>query len=568
MELAVSPLFAGLATRTLNEILGRMRPRHYTAGQPICREGDVSDCLYLIESGVVEVVVGNGSAATAVARLRRGDIFGEMGLLTEEPRSATILPTVPVQVLELDRTSFAEIIDLYPATLLNISRVLVKRQKQSLRYLGQSRRGEFILLLIGRGTEALAHDIIASCQRNALHGMVVVDLSASLRLDKVVLPDQAAASVIALLDGWEGPPAAFICVSYCDQPDIASLIQYVDRVALLGTQADMHEAANACAEWHGSVDVFHVGAAGFDGMPDTDGFRTVRTLHRDDAADTGWIARHLTRTKLGLALGAGGAKGFAHVGVIDALQRAGHVIDYVAGSSIGALAGALMGMRTNASEVERQLKQIWSPDNVDLLPTLSSDGVSVGLERVLEAVDDNFGGRSLTDLSLPVSVVVADLDAGEPISLRDWPVHQAIRAGLAIPGLTPPYRHGSRRLVDAVCLTPVPARIVRDMGADIVVSVNLLSRQTRAAWPGEAPPMPARRSKRSENLDPVVETLMMLQVDASIRSAAEADVVLTPCFVPSSWRDFHLAEPFREAGREAAEFQLSCFANWPERLHS
>ena len=88
-----------------------------------------------------------------------------MGLLTDEPRSATILPTMPVQVLELDRMSFTETINTYPAVLLNVSRVLVKRQKQSLRYLGQSRRSEFILLLIGRGTEALAQNIIAGCQR-------------------------------------------------------------------------------------------------------------------------------------------------------------------------------------------------------------------------------------------------------------------------------------------------------------------------------------------------------------------------------------------------------------------
>ena len=111
MDLAVSPLFAGLATSTLDEILDRMKPRRYAAGEAICREGEVSDRLYLIESGVVEVVVGEGSAARAIARLRRGDIFGEMGLLTDEPRSATILPTMPVQVLELDRMSFTETIN-------------------------------------------------------------------------------------------------------------------------------------------------------------------------------------------------------------------------------------------------------------------------------------------------------------------------------------------------------------------------------------------------------------------------------------------------------------------------
>jgi CRP-like cAMP-binding protein len=108
MELGVSPLFHGLETDTLNEILSRMRPRRYAAGEPVCLEGAVSDRLYLIESGVVEVVIGAGSSARSIARLRRGDIFGEMGLLADEPRSATILPVVPVQVLELDRPAYTE----------------------------------------------------------------------------------------------------------------------------------------------------------------------------------------------------------------------------------------------------------------------------------------------------------------------------------------------------------------------------------------------------------------------------------------------------------------------------
>jgi NTE family protein len=160
-----------------------------------------------------------------------------------------------------------------------------------------------------------------------------------------------------------------------------------------------------------------------------------------------------------------------------------------------------------------------------------------------------------------MSVVTADLAAGEPLALRAEPVREAIRAALAIPGLAPPYRHGSRRLVDAVCLTPVPAQCVRDMGADIVVAVNLLSRQSLVDWPREAPPMPAWRRRGAAHLDPVVETLMMLQIDASIRSAAAADIVVTPRFVPSSWRDFHLAELFREAGRAAAEAVLPRLAN-------
>jgi hypothetical protein len=104
-----SPLFAGLSSSALNDILGRMTARSYTTNQYICREGDISDRMYLLESGAVEVIVGEGSAAQVVAHLRRGDIFGEMGLLSDEPRAASTLTTMPTLVLELDRSAFTEI---------------------------------------------------------------------------------------------------------------------------------------------------------------------------------------------------------------------------------------------------------------------------------------------------------------------------------------------------------------------------------------------------------------------------------------------------------------------------
>ena len=153
MKLIDSALFAGLSPSALNDILGRMTARGYTANQYICREGDTSDHMYLLESGVVEVIIGESSAAQVIAHLRRGDIFGEMGLLTDEPRAASILTAMPTLVLQLGRSAFTEIIHLYPAILLNISRVLIERQRKSLRSLVRSRRSEFILLMIGRGTE-------------------------------------------------------------------------------------------------------------------------------------------------------------------------------------------------------------------------------------------------------------------------------------------------------------------------------------------------------------------------------------------------------------------------------
>ncbi len=97
---------------------------------------------------------------------------------------------------------------------------------------------------------------------------------------------------------------------------------------------------------------------------------------------------------------------------------------------------------------------------------------------------------------------------------------------------------------------------MKDRGADITVSVNLMAREELDRWP-EDDPVPKVEKKRSKTLDPMIETLIMLQADTSVRNAAEADVVISPKFARSSWRDIHLADRFEAAGRRAASEQLT-----------
>lgn len=555
MEVADSPLFAGLTSRAWRHVLGRMQPRQFAAGDYVCREGDTSDRLYLIEAGVVEVIVGEGAGARVIRHLRRGDIFGEMGLLSGEPRSASIRAALPTRTLELDRSAFADIIQRYPGILLNISRVLVERQRRSLRWLSPRGRENFILLMIGRGTERLAEELLELCRQACPQGVTVVDLTDTLELPRITPSHNTADALIAVLDQMVAASMPIISVCHVDQPDLALLVRYMDRLTLLGTGSDVHAVAASCTGRRHPVDVFLIGPQGSSGIG---GFVVVRRLDAGrDGGDLGWIARHLTRTKLGLALGAGGAKGFAHVGVLSVLQRAGYAVDYVAGSSIGGLVGGLMGMGMDADAIDLELKRVWSPEHVDLLADLSPEGISAGLERAFATIKEIFGDRMISELSPPFRILAADLEEGQPVPLDDWMVCEAVRAGLAIPGLALPYRHGLQRLVDAVCLTPVPASFVRDMGADVVVAVNLLSRPALSAWPSEAPPMPVYRKKATRQIDPVIETLMMLQVDTSLRNASQADIVLTPRFTAASWRDFYLAEQFREAGAAVADAGLA-----------
>jgi hypothetical protein len=103
---------------------------------------------------------------------------------------------------------------------------------------------------------------------------------------------------------------------------------------------------------------------------------------------------------------------------------------------------------------------------------------------------------------------------------------------------------------------PVPTGSVLEDGADVTLSVNLMSRETLPAWPGEEPPPPPAQRKGSRMLETILEVLDLAQLDNSVRHAGLADVVCTPRFGPNSWRDFHLADQFLQAGREEAERRI------------
>jgi NTE family protein len=280
--------------------------------------------------------------------------------------------------------------------------------------------------------------------------------------------------------------------------------------------------------------------------------------------DSGWLGRHLSRTKLGLALGAGGAKGYAHVGALAVLEQAGYTVDCVAGSSIGALVGAWYGLGMNAGEIESTMRAGFSPDVVAAMFELSMSGASTGVDKVTRLLRESTGEKSFADLRTPLVVMTVDLNARRAEPVTDGALWDALVGAIAVAGLFPPHERDGQRLVDGHALVPVPTDALADIGADVTVSVNLISRDTLPAWPGQATPAEELPTRRARILDALLELMDVAQLDSSERQAARADVVVTPRFGPGTWRDFHLADLFLDAGRRAAEEALPAlrsFAN-------
>src|ERR1700740_197645 len=124
LEFMQISLFEGLGEAALEDVRRRLRRRQFSAGGLICREGDAGSSLFIIESGLVYVLVNGPEGPRTVTRLRRGDLGGEMSLITGEPRSATLKTVMPTTVLELGQEAFGSILASYPALFANLARIL------------------------------------------------------------------------------------------------------------------------------------------------------------------------------------------------------------------------------------------------------------------------------------------------------------------------------------------------------------------------------------------------------------------------------------------------------------
>jgi NTE family protein len=175
--------------------------------------------------------------------------------------------------------------------------------------------------------------------------------------------------------------------------------------------------------------------------------------------------------RVGIALGAGGIKGWAHVGVLKVLHRAGVAIDLMAGASAGALIGPLYAARRDPVEMERTALQFSLADYVDwflrrlrIAPTAGT--ISGTLWRA-------YGRLSFADLAIPFAVVAHDVATGARIVLDDGPVSTAVEASIRPPFWGRPIALRDHALIDGGLQTPVPSDVVRDMGTDIVIAVNV-----------------------------------------------------------------------------------------------
>jgi NTE family protein len=188
---------------------------------------------------------------------------------------------------------------------------------------------------------------------------------------------------------------------------------------------------------------------------------------------------------LGLALGAGGARGLAHVGVLRELEAHGIAVGAIAGTSSGALVGAMFAAGQLEEFEQRVLALEWRDVLALFDPVWPRAGLMSG-SRAIERLAGSVGDWRIEDLPIPFAAIAVDLMTGDEVWIREGRILDAVRASISIPGILVPSRHGRRVLVDGALRNPVPVSALGALGADLRVAVNLHQTPVREiAQPGE-----------------------------------------------------------------------------------
>ncbi|MEW6270921.1 MAG: patatin-like phospholipase RssA [Thermodesulfobacteriota bacterium] len=197
-------------------------------------------------------------------------------------------------------------------------------------------------------------------------------------------------------------------------------------------------------------------------------------------------AKQRRRPRVGVALGSGSARGWAHIGVLNAMRAAGIAPDVVCGTSIGALVGAAY-VTGELPRLERWVRSITRLDILRLLDLRAGRGGFVAGTRVFEQLRSAESDKNIEDLDVRYAAVATDFETGREVWLREGSLLDAVRASISLPGLFVPARVEGRWLVDGGLVNPVPVSVCRALGADVVIAVNLggdlTSRNVQPALP-------------------------------------------------------------------------------------
>lgn len=240
--------------------------------------------------------------------------------------------------------------------------------------------------------------------------------------------------------------------------------------------------------------------------------------------------------RIGLALGGGAARGFAHVGVIQVLEEAGIHPALVTGTSAGSLVAALYASGKTGAQLQQIAETMEEATIADWTLQIFTRGVLRG-EALAKYVNTQVGQRSIEAMVIPLGIVATDLNSGNDVLFQRGDTGTAVRASSAVPAIFQPVKFGGREYVDGGLVSPVPVRAARKMGAELIIAVDIST--------------PPEASAASGTLEILLQTFTIMGKSISTIELKDADVLVRPALQGVSSADFGARKRSIEAGRQA-----------------
>ena len=486
------PLFKNLDSDDLKLIASRLRKESYPKGAFVFKEGDFGDTMYLVESGQVAVV--SGESGEIIASMGPGAFVGEISLLLAQPRTASLQVMIDAELWALRKNDFEKLLSTRPSIGLEMMRELSQRLVTTTRRKRQQtpRRITALISTPAGETEWGGFELA-----QALHSQLKTTIGL------LALPNVPLASNITLSKGVMLLDNDNLDVSYLAK-SLSYQVEVYDHVIIL-----VPETPDPLAEK--AVDLADTVVV--QGQPPD--WLAVHKQKKDvwavqgSSTDLWRTARRLTNRTVGLALSSGGSRGLAHIGVMKVLLEEKIPVDMVAGTSAGAWFGAFFAAGWDWPRLEHftsEIKSVTQFSNWDFnIPPLT--GIAKGRKARDRVIDRSVEGRCFEDLKMPMYIVAADILTGDEVVFDSGPLADAIRASLSVPVLADPWYYQGRYFVDGGIVNPLPANILRDRGADIIIASSVVQ-PLRESYSGSRDRMPS-----------------IFQIIFNIYSAMEAQVV-------------------------------------------
>ncbi|MGQ0621980.1 MAG: patatin-like phospholipase family protein [Panacagrimonas sp.] len=487
--LAQSNLFVALSAPALDQLAARTSVRDVASGETLLEIGSPAESLYIVAVGRLRVVLGDGTVINDIGRF---EPTGEISLISGEPRTATVYAVRDTKVLKVDREALYEVFVRHPSALLEMSRTVIARLRQNQRAasLAAARRSRcFALLPASPGVDlawfanALAA-ALSPCGEVEILDAAAVDAALGAGVSNTPIGDgEREENLIDWLQDREIAHRHLVYVASAQGGNWSRrCIRQADRVLVMADAGETPKPSPMIDELRKSgvraaIDLVLVRP---DRAPpgrvlewrETAGAPTHYFLRPGMARDVARIARSLTGRAVGLVLGGGGARGFAHIGLMRAIEEAGIEIDVIGGASMGAFVAALAACGHDSGEMLRIARHTFVGRNLlndYLFPSVSM----IRGRKFLAGLKEIFGDQQIEDLRTPFYCVSTNLSRGKAQVHDRGPLSVWLGTSMCIPGVAPPVVYKGELLVDGAVINSLPTDIMQSLERGPIIASDV-----------------------------------------------------------------------------------------------